>query len=92
MILKPLDAVDAALKGGFYFGGGLISALAVAYAESSWNTDAKFVNTDTWSSIDRGWFQINDHWHPEVTDAMANDPVLADVARAIEGLLGPPPR
>ena len=44
-------------------------AVAVAKAESGLNPAAKNVNTD--GSIDRGLYQINDKYHPEVSDAVA---------------------
>lgn len=47
-------------------------AVRVAKAESNLNPNAKNVNTD--GSIDRGLFQINSKWHPDVTDAQAYDP------------------
>lgn len=48
-------------------------AMRVAKAESALNPDAVNVNKD--GSRDRGIFQINDKWHPEVTDGQAFDPV-----------------
>ena len=48
-----------------------VVAVAVEWAEAGGNTDAKHVNTD--GSIDRGLWQINSRWHPEVTDAQAYD-------------------
>ena len=44
-------------------------AVKVAECESSLNPEAKNTNSD--GSIDRGIFQINTKWHPEVTDAQA---------------------
>jgi len=49
------------------------TAIAVASAESSLNPSAKLVNSDQWHSVDRGLYQINDHWHPEVSDSCAYD-------------------
>lgn len=47
-------------------------ALAVAEAESSFNEKATNKNTD--ESIDRGLYQINSKWHPQVSDKEAFDP------------------
>ena len=46
-------------------------AVRVARAESSLNTKATNTNTD--KSIDRGLYQINSKWHPEVTADQAFD-------------------
>lgn len=47
-------------------------ALRVAKCESGLRPDAKNVNAP--DSIDRGLFQINSKWHPEITDAQAYNP------------------
>lgn len=47
-------------------------AVRVAKCESSLNEKAVNVNTD--ESIDRGLYQINSKYHPEVTEAEAFDP------------------
>jgi len=49
----------------------LVTAVAVALAESRCNPDATGTNTD--GSRDRGLWQINSRWHPEVSDACAYD-------------------
>merc|ERR1719240_531371 len=41
------------------------TAVAVAMAESGGNCGARNVNSDSYSSVDRGLWQINNHWHPE---------------------------
>lgn len=46
--------------------------IAIAMAESGLRSDARNVNTD--GSIDRGLWQINDHWFPGTTDVEADDP------------------
>ncbi len=51
-------------------------AVRVAKCENL-ELNPKAVNTNADSSRDRGLFQINDKWHPEVSDKMAFDPVLA---------------
>ena len=48
-------------------------AAAIALAESSGDPLAVGVNKKP-RSKDRGLFQINDRWHPEVTDRCAFDP------------------
>lgn len=63
-----------ALAQGAGTGGDPQTAVAVALAESGGDPAAKSApNADQWRSIDRGLWQINDHWHPEVTDACAYD-------------------
>lgn len=46
-------------------------ALRVAKCESGLNPAAQNINTN--GSIDRGLFQWNDRWHPEITDEIAFD-------------------
>jgi len=50
-------------------------AVRVAQCESGLNPEAVNVNTD--GSRDRGLYQINDKWHPEVTDEQAFDPIFS---------------
>jgi hypothetical protein len=50
-------------------------ALAVAEAESGFDPAA--VNTNTDGTRDRGLYQINEKWHPEITDAQAFNPEFA---------------
>jgi len=50
-------------------------AVRVAKAESGLSPTAKNTNTD--GSIDRGLYQINNKYHPEVTDEQAYDIVLS---------------
>lgn len=74
------DAIrDVALMAGFK-GDSLVTAIAVAIEESGGNPDAVNINKDKYRSRDRGLWQINDHWHPEVTDAVAFDPTQAAAA------------
>ena len=54
-------------------GGDHQTAVAVALAESAGDPTAERTNNDQWNSRDRGLFQINDHWHFEVSDACAFD-------------------
>ena len=52
-------------------------AVAIAWAESGLRTDAIGYNRDPDThqvlSRDRGLWQINDYWHPDVSDACAFD-------------------
>ena len=47
----------------------------VARCESGLNRKAENINTD--GSKDRGLFQINSRWHPEVSDEEAFDPIFS---------------
>jgi len=49
--------------------------IRVARCESGLNPTAR--NTNAGGSVDRGLFQINDKYHPEVTDAQADDVVCS---------------
>lgn len=62
---------DALVKAGFS-GEGLRLGLAVGLAEGS-GPGKRNTNTDKYKSVDRGWWQWNDHWHPEVSDEEADD-------------------
>lgn len=72
MILGVQDLVGLAQAAGT--GGDPQTAAAVALAESGGDPAALNVNSDQWRSRDRGLWQINDHWHAEVSDACAFDP------------------
>ena len=61
----------AALAQSAGSGGDIATAVAVALAESGGDPAARNVNSD--GSVDRGLWQINSHWHPEVTDGCAFD-------------------
>jgi hypothetical protein len=50
-------------------------AYRVAKCESGFNPKARNINSP--DSIDRGLFQINSKYHPEVTDGQADDPEFA---------------
>lgn len=54
------------------YGVDVDKAVRVAMCESSLNEKAR--NECAPQSIDRGLYQINSYWHPEVTDAQAYDP------------------
>jgi hypothetical protein len=80
MQLSPNQIAQYAYQAGFR-GTGLINAIAIALAESGGQTHGKDnVNTDQWKSRDRGLYQINSHWHPEVTDQCAYNPICASGA------------
>lgn len=53
----------------------LVTAVAIVLAESGGNPQAVNTIGNTPPSRDRGLWQINDVWHPEVTDEQAFDPV-----------------
>lgn len=75
--MKPWQVAQVAHDYGGFRGKALIRAVAVALAESGGRTDAVNTNTDKYRSRDRGLWQINDHWHPEVSDADAFTPARA---------------
>lgn len=50
-------------------------AVRVAKCESGLKTNARNVNAT--GSVDRGLYQINSYWHPDVSDAQADDPEFA---------------
>jgi hypothetical protein len=63
------------LAAGFSESGNLVTAVAVGMAESNCNPFAQYVNGPTPGcpngSVDRGLWQINNCYHPEVSDACA---------------------
>jgi len=72
-LIQPIslhDVIVAAQRAGLAT-GALAMAGAVAEAESRGDVRAACENTDAWRSHDRGLWQINDHYHPEVSDAAA---------------------
>lgn len=77
--LSPEQIAATAARAGFT-GSGLVRAVAVALAESGGDTAAVNVNADRTRSRDRGLWQINDRWHPEVSDAQAFNPATAAAA------------
>lgn len=77
MILSAAQIVQVAQQAGFS-GQGLVNAVAVALAESGGDPGQTY--TDAPGSVDRGLWQINSFYHPEVTDAQAFDPAQAAVA------------
>lgn len=73
-ILTVQQAMNYATAAGFR-DNGLRIIVAIAQAESSLNTQETHRNSD--GSVDRGVLQINNRWHPEVTDACAFDPACS---------------
>jgi hypothetical protein len=78
--LTPAQIAQYAAAAGFrdgagYQGKALTWAVAVALAESGGNPVAVNVNSN--GSRDRGLWQINNKYHPEVSDAAAFDPASA---------------
>lgn len=71
--LTPVQVATVASAAGFT-GAALEMAVAIALAESGGNPKAVNTNSDKWKSRDRGLWQINDHYHAEVSDAQAFDP------------------
>lgn len=75
--LSPAAIAGYAQKAGFS-GNGLVLAVAVALTESGGVTNATGMNRSgsgrQVTSIDRGLWQINNVYHPEVSDACAYDP------------------
>ena len=63
------QVIQVAYNAGFR-GQGLITAVAIAYAESGLNPIAVNYNKDASgnvTSVDRGLWQINSYWHPQYT-------------------------
>ncbi len=57
-------ATDAGFKWPDYL-------VRLAYCESHLNPKARNVNKD--GTVDRGLFQINNYWHPDITEKQADD-------------------
>lgn len=65
------DLINAASSAGFK-GPSLITAVAISLAEDG-RMQLQAVGTNSDGSRDRGPWQINNKWHPEVSDACAFD-------------------
>lgn len=63
------DAYTGALKMAGFKGEAEQTMFAIGYAESGLKPQARHVNSD--GSIDRGWLQINNKAHPDVSDSCA---------------------
>lgn len=71
--ISVTNALSLAAKAGFS-GNSQKTIVAIAQAESGLDAARTSPpNTDAWHSVDRGIVQINNHWHPEVSDACAYD-------------------
>ena len=53
--------------------GNCVMAVSICMAESGGNSHATNVNSDSHHSIDRGLWQVNSYWHPEVSESCAFD-------------------
>jgi Lysozyme like domain len=73
--LSSTTATQYAQQAGFS-GQSLTTVLAIANAESGLNPLAKNCNNPG-GTCDRGILQINNYWHPEVSDACAYNPLCA---------------
>jgi murein DD-endopeptidase MepM/ murein hydrolase activator NlpD len=73
-VLSRNQVTQYALQAGFS-GSALSVAVAIAQAESGFNTVARGVNSD--GSVDRGLWQINSRWHSEISDSQAYSPAGA---------------
>lgn len=73
--LSVAELLALAAYAGFKPGQQQANVTAVALAESGGDPNATNVNTD--GSRDRGLYQINDKYHPEVSDTCAYDPVCS---------------
>lgn len=83
MILSDAWIAHVAYEAGFR-NASLIDAVAIALAESGGNPSAVNTAGNQPPSRDRGLWQINSFWHPEVTDAQAFNPQeCADAAYRI---------
>jgi Lysozyme like domain/D-alanyl-D-alanine carboxypeptidase len=71
-----VQQIASAAKAAGFTGQGLVTAIAVALAEGG-NAGARNTNKDKSRSVDRGWWQFNSKWHPEVSDAEADDVMSA---------------
>lgn len=70
---KTSGSIRSLVTSAGFVGNGASIAVAVAMAESGGNAQASHTNTD--GSTDRGLWQINNHAHPDVSDACAYDPL-----------------
>lgn len=77
--MTPSQVAGTLYRAGFR-GSAWIDGVSVVLAESGGNPRAVNVNTDSHRSKDRGLWQINDYWHPEVSDAQAFSPQASSAA------------
>lgn len=79
-VLTPREALEVCYEAGFRYGKGIVVMPAIGWAESRLKTDARGYNRDengVVTSTDRGWLQINDKYHPGMSDAECDDPLAA---------------
>lgn len=70
-----ITVAHVVLSEGFPSGTKASIAIALIGAESGRIPNRRNTyGNEPATSTDRGWWQINDHWHPEVSDAEADDP------------------
>jgi hypothetical protein len=79
-VVAFIDLAKIIDDAGFPAGVPQAKAIAIVCAESGRQTNVVYVNSDAFSSRDRGLWQINDHWHPEITDDEAFDPIASTAA------------
>ena len=72
--LTDFQIAETAWAAGFTMVSRLTTAIAVCLAESGGNPDAVNRAGNVPPSTDRGLWQINSYYHPEVSDAQAFDP------------------
>lgn len=76
MLWSPIDVAEALHQEGITGRGRREIGVAVCWAESHGDDQARLDNTTLTppgKGIDRGLFQINSFWQPQVTDEMAFD-------------------
>jgi hypothetical protein len=76
--LTDQQIADVLADAGFT-GSGWTIGVAVVLAESGGRTDAVNEAGNTPPSRDRGLWQLNDYWHPEVSDDCAFDALCSSV-------------
>ena len=72
---QPLTITQQIQNAAVAAGIDPVLAVAVATCESGLNPNATNINTD--GSADRGLYQINNRYHPEVSDQQAFDPAFS---------------
>ena len=81
--LPPATVIAVAHEAGFTCGEPLLTAVAIAVAESSLYPDTRNVHVeygtrpDGSPHLDRGLWQISSYWWPQYADRLANDPSSA---------------
>ena len=73
----PIDQVAQIAYDAGFRGDGLVKAIAIGWAESSFIPDNFNIHNNVPPSRDRGLWEINDFYHKEVTDACAYNPTCA---------------